>query len=182
MTFRNKRNIVFIAKSLDGYISDRNGGLDWLQSIPNPENIDMGYSEFMESIDAIIMGRATFETVCNFDIDWPYSKPVYVLSKTLKSVKDAYKGKIELINGDLKSIISDLNIKGYKRLYIDGGRTIQSFLREDLIDELIITTIPVMLGDGSSLFSELPISLSFEHVETKIFLDQIVQSHYLRRK
>ncbi len=178
----NKSNIVFIAKSLDGFISDKNGELDWLQSIPNPENIDMGYSDFMENIDAIVMGRVTFETVCNFDIDWPYTKPVFVLSNTMKSVNTKYQDKIELINGNLKNIINDLNHRGYNRIYIDGGRTIQSFLREDLIDELIITTIPVLLGGGSPLFSNIPMSINLEHVKTKVFLNQIVQSHYLRRK
>ena len=177
-----KSNIVFIAKSLDGYISDKNGGLDWLHSIPNPENNDMGYTNFMKDIDAIIMGRSTFETVCNFDIDWPYQKTVFVLSRTLKTISEEYKGKAELIHGSLKTILKEINQKGFNRLYIDGGTTIQSFLKEDLIDELIITTIPVMLGGGSRLFSDLPQELKFEHIGTEVFLNQIVQSHYRRMR
>ncbi|SHJ20520.1 dihydrofolate reductase family protein [Aquimarina spongiae] len=78
-----KTNKVFIATSLDGYIADKDGGIDWLHAIPNPDNIDMRYNEFTSQIDALVMGRTTFETVCGFDIDWPYSKKVFVLSNSL---------------------------------------------------------------------------------------------------
>ena len=80
-------NIVFIATSLDGYIADKDGELDWLQSIPNPENLDMGWVDFIERIDAVVMGRNTFDMVCSFDCDWPYSKPVFVLSNSLQSMQ-----------------------------------------------------------------------------------------------
>lgn len=172
--------IVFIAQSLDGYIADKNGGLDWLQSIPNPENIDMGYEELINRIDAIIMGRKTFETVLSFGIEWPYPKPVYVLSNTLNSAPQVLNGKVEIINGDLKENLKKLSAKNHSTLYLDGGTTITSFLKEDLVDELIITTIPVLLGGGSPLFSELPELMKFDHKETKVYLDQIVQSKYLR--
>jgi len=80
----NRTNSVFIATSLDGYIADRNGKIDWLNTIPNPDNNDMGYTEFTKGIDALLMGRKTFETVLGFDGDWPYNKPVFVLSNKLK--------------------------------------------------------------------------------------------------
>ena len=179
---KRKRNKVFIAKSLDGYIADKNGGIDWLQSIPNPDNIDMGYESFINNIDAIVMGRTTFETVCNFDIDWPYKKPVFVLSKTMNRIEEKYKGKAELVNGSLENILKEINQKGNYRLYIDGGATIQSFLKEDLIDELIITTIPILLGGGSYLFSEMPKKLAFKHVDTQVYLNEIIQSHYIRKR
>jgi dihydrofolate reductase len=92
----SNRNIAFIATSLDGYIADKNGGLDWLHSIPNPDQNDMGYELFIKHIDALVMGRTTFETVCNFDIDWPYSKPVFVLSRTLEMIPEKYKDKAAL--------------------------------------------------------------------------------------
>ena len=76
-------NIVFIATSLDGYIADKNGGLGWLQSTPNPENLDMGWVDLIDRFDALVMGRKTFEKVCSFDCDWPYSKPVFVLSNSM---------------------------------------------------------------------------------------------------
>ena len=71
-------NRIFIATSLDGYIADSNGGIDWLHEIPNPEQLDMGFADFMAETDALVMGRKTFETVCGFDVEWPYSKPVFV--------------------------------------------------------------------------------------------------------
>ena len=81
-------NIVYIATSLDGYIADKEGGLDWLNCVPNPHQDDMGFVDFMNSIDALVMGRNTFETVCGFDMPWPYNKPVFVLSNTLKSIPE----------------------------------------------------------------------------------------------
>jgi len=173
-------NKVFIATSIDGYISDRNGGIDWLSSIPNPDGIDMGYQAFMDGIDAIVMGRKTFETVCNFDIDWPYSKPVFVLSNSLNSLAAEYQDKTVLIKGELQHILQQLHQQGYHHLYIDGGKTIQSFLAEDLIDEMIITTIPIMLGGGDKLFAGIPQELDFALKDSKIFLNRIVQSHYQR--
>ncbi len=176
------KNSVFIATSIDGYIADKNGSLDWLQAIPNPQNIDMGYTNFISNTDAIIMGRKTFETVCSFDIEWPYELPVFVLSNTLQKIEQQLKSKVELVNGSLKKLLKELNQKSYKRLYIDGGGTIQNFLKEDLIDEMIITTMPILLGGGTKLFEELPEHINFELIESKVFLKQIVQNHYQRKK
>ena len=171
---------VFIATSIDGYIADKNGGINWLHSTPNPENNDMGYSNFIKEIDAIIMGRNTFTTIQDFDIDWPYTIPVFVLSNHLKEIPENLKSKVSIVKGSLKEIIFQINQNGYRKLYIDGGKTISSFLKEDLIDELILTTIPVVLGGGSLLFSELPIALNFELVSSKIYLNQVVQNQYKR--
>ena len=79
-------NTVFIATSLDGYIADKDGGLDWLNSIPNPDNLDMGWVNFIDRIDALVMGRRTFDKVCSFNCEWPYCKPVFVLSNSLESI------------------------------------------------------------------------------------------------
>lgn len=177
-----KSNIVFIATSLDGYIADSKGGLDWLNIIPNPDQVDMGYESLMARIDGLIMGRNTFETVCSFDVEWPYTKPVFVLSNTLKKIPKEYEGKVELVQGALKDVLAHLNNKGYTQLYIDGGATIQSFLKEDLIDELIITTIPILLGGGVPLFGDLGQAKELELVESKNYLNQIVQSHYKRKR
>jgi len=177
-----KKNSVFIATSIDGYISDKNNGIEWLHSIPNPNNDDMGYIEFTNNIDALIMGRTTFEIVCGFDVDWPYDKPVFVLSRTLSEIPESYKGKAFLLRGTLTEILDQIHTKGYNRLYIDGGTTIRNFLKEDLIDEMFLTTIPVLLGGGTSLFSELPNELKFELIETTTYLNQITQNHYKRNK
>lgn len=177
-----EKNSVFIATSLDGYIADKQGGIDWLHSIPNPDNDDMGYVEFSKGIDALVMGRTTFETVLGFDVDWPYDKPVFVLSNQLKEIPETYKDKAYLVKGALIEILGQIHEKGYKKLYIDGGTTIRNFLKEDLIDEMVLTTIPILLGGGSSLFTELPNELKFELIGTKTFLNQVTQNHYRRKK
>ena len=175
-----KKNKVFIATSIDGYIADKNGNIEWLHAIPNPDQMDMGYGEFISQIDALVMGRTTFETVCGFDIDWPYQKPVFVLSNTLTSIPEEFKDKAELLKGTLKEILEKIHERGCYKLYIDGGKTIQSFLKEDMIDEMTITTIPILLGGGIPLFTELSNQLNFECVDSKIYLDKIVQNHFTR--
>jgi dihydrofolate reductase len=177
-----KKNKVFIATSLDGYIADKNGSIDWLNDIPNPDNLDMGYGDFITQIDAIIMGRTTFETVCSFDIDWPYTKPVFVLSNTLSELSKEYKGKAFPIKGALTEILEQIHEKGYNRLYIDGGVTIQSFLKEDLIDSLTITIMPFLLGGGSPLFGECQKTLAFECIESIRFSNNIVQNTFQRKR
>ncbi|MCJ2376964.1 dihydrofolate reductase family protein [Vibrio sp. ZSDZ34] len=175
-------NIVFIATSLDGYIADKNGGLDWLHAIPNPEGNDMGFSEHFARIDALVMGRNTLDMVLSFDIEWPYSKPVFVLSNSMSEVPTGYEGKVFLLNGPLDEVLAHIHKKGFNKLYIDGGVTIQNFLKEDLIDEMIITTIPVLLGGGASLFGELEAPLDFKCVKSTRFLDTIVQNHFIRSR
>ncbi|MFT6850685.1 MAG: dihydrofolate reductase [Sphingobacteriales bacterium] len=177
-----RKNMVFIATSLDGFIADKNGGVDWLHSIPNPDNIDMRYCEFTSEIDALVIGRISYETVCGFDIEWPYNKPVFVLSNTLTSIPEKLKDKVFLKKGPLKEILSEIHTLGYNNLNIDGGQTIQSFLKEDLIDEMTITIIPYLLGGGIPLFGELQNRLGFKCVETQIYLDQVVQNRFIRNR
>ena len=176
-----KKNQIFIATSIDGCIADKNGGIDWLHSIPNPDEIDMGYGAFISQVDALVMGRTTFETVCGFDMDWPYQIPIFVLSNTLSEIPEKFKDKAELVKGTLKEILEKIHEKGCYNLYIDGGATIQGFLKEDLIDEMTITIIPTLLGGGIPLFSELPDRLNFECVDSKIYLDKVVQNHFIRK-
>jgi dihydrofolate reductase len=177
-----KKNKVFIATSLDGNIADKNGGIDWLYAIPNPNKNDMGYGEFFSQIDALVMGRTTFETVCGFDLEWPYDKPVFVLSNSLTDVPKEYESKAEIVKGSLKEILNKIHDRGFNSLYIDGGKAIQSFLKEDLIDEMTITTIPFLLGGGIPLFSEIPQRLEFECVNSIIYLEQVVQNHFVRKR
>lgn len=176
------KNYVFIARSLDGFIADKDGGIDYLNSVPNPDNLDMGYNALTERIDAIVMGRNTLDVVLGFGIPWPYTKPVYVVSNTLKSLPKELHGKVELVSGTLKEILSLVHSKEHTKLYIDGGALIQSFLKEDLIDEMIITTIPVLLGGGIPLFGELPKCLMWEHVKSEVFLEAITQDTYRRKR
>lgn len=175
-----KKNIVFIATSIDGYIADKNGSIDWLESIPNPEGNDMGFGAVMEKVDAVVMGRTTYEKVLSFGIEWPYSKHVYVLSTSIKDVPVDLSSKVSILQGTPADILMDINHKGHHKLYIDGGRTVQDFLKADLIDELIITTLPLLLGGGFPLFGELPSRQSYLLVESKVFLNTIVQNRYKR--
>ncbi|GIU31781.1 dihydrofolate reductase family protein [Shewanella schlegeliana] len=175
-------NIVYIATSLDGFIADKDNKVDWLHDIPNPEGSDLGFSDFMTRIDALVMGRNTLGVVLSFGIDWPYTKPVFVLSNTLTRVPEGLEGKVFLVKGPLKEVLKQINAQGYHELYIDGGKTIQSFLQEDLIDELIITTIPVLLGGGISLFGELASPLKFKHVKAERLVDYLVQNRFIRQR
>ncbi|MCT4655817.1 MAG: dihydrofolate reductase family protein [Cohaesibacter sp.] len=175
-------NFVYIATSLDGFIADKDDGLGWLEMVPNPNNEDMGWADFMGGIDALVMGRRTFETVCGFGGPWPYDKPVFVLSASLKALPEGYEDKAELVSGPLPAVVADLEKRGFRHLYIDGGKTIQSFLREDLIDELIITRLPILLGGGASLFGDLAKPLSWSLVGSQSLLGEMVQSHYRRTR
>lgn len=173
-------NIVYIATSLDGFIASQDGGIDWLMNIPNPTGSDYGYAEFIEDIDAIVMGRNTFEKVLTLVDKWPYTKPVVVLSQTLQSLPDSLPDTVELMNLDVKRVIHRLHEKGYTNLYIDGGRVIQHFLREDLIDTLIITRVPIVLGGGYPLFDTLDQPLRFRLAGHEVYNDTLVKSTYVR--
>ncbi len=175
------RNIVYIATSLDGYIADANGGLDWLQMVPNPKKDDLGFSEFMDDIDAILMGRNTYEVVLGMSTPWPYDKPLFVYSSSLTKVPKELEGKVFILEGTPKQVIDTLNGKGYQRIYIDGGKTIQGFLREELIDELVISRMPILLGGGVPLFGDLPQPQEFQLVSSKTLLGEIVVSRYERK-
>lgn len=177
-----KMNSVFIATSLDGFIADTNGGIDWLDTFPEINTVDSGYAEFTSTIDALVMGRGTFEKVCSFDIDWPYQKPVFVASRTLERIPETYVGKAFLLKGTPHEMLEEIHRKGHHRLYIDGGKIIQSFLKEDLIDQMIITVIPVLLGSGIPLFGALPQMLRFQCVKSVRYVDAIVQNHFVRKR
>ncbi len=175
------KNIVFIAKSIDGFIAGPKGEIDWLDMVPNPDEDDMGYFALMKEVDAIVMGRVSFETVLGFNIPWPYTKHVFVLSNTLKNIPNELQDKVSLTQGSLEEILSDIRKKGFGNLYIDGGKTVQNFLKKDLIHELRITSLPIILGKGFPLFGILDQRLEFEHIKTKVYLNQLVQSHYKRK-
>jgi dihydrofolate reductase len=176
-------NIVYIATSLDGYIAREDHSIDWLMDLPNPDKSDYGFSEFLDRLDGIIMGRKTFEIVLGFE-QWPYAKPVpiFVLSNSLLVLPEKLLGKAELVTGRLKDILNSLKKRGINNLYVDGGKTVQSFLKEDLIDEMTITRIPILLGAGIPLFDKNSLELKFEHVETKVFNNTLVRSKYLRTR
>jgi dihydrofolate reductase len=172
-------NYVYIATSLDGFIATSDGGLDWLDEIPNPEKSDFGYAEFMSGIDAIVMGRNTFEKVLTFDF-WPYDKPAFVLSISKVDVPKELEGKAKSISGTPKELVDQLKELGHQNLYIDGGITIQGFLEADLIDEMVITRVPVLLGNGIPLFGTLTQRLYFSHEMTEVLNEMLTKSRYVR--
>jgi dihydrofolate reductase len=169
---------VFIATSLDGYIARRNGDIDWLPSPEGGGGEDYGYSAFMETVDALVIGRATFEKALSFG-GWPYGKRrvVVLTSRPLPPPPNAT-AKIEAMSGDPHEIVDALAARGIRHLYVDGGVTIQRFLEAGLIHRLIITRIPVLLGDGLPLFGPLSRDVNLEHVDTRHWPNGLVQSEY----
>jgi dihydrofolate reductase len=174
-------NYVYIATSIDGYIAKPDGDISWLQDNHNPNNDDYGYAEFIKHIDALVMGRKTYEKVRTFG-EWPYTKKVIVLSGKLTEVPLELTGKVEFFSGENKEVLEHCHKSGFKNLYIDGGKVIQSFLEHDKIDELIITRLPIILGDGVPLFSINSTSLKFKHKSTTVYDDALVKSHYVRER
>lgn len=177
------RCAVFIATSLDGFIARADGGIDWLHDTygdPGPEPVDMGYDGFMSTIDTLVMGRNTFETVLGFD-GWPYGDtPVAVLSSSLTQLPEGVPATVSLSSETPKEIAARLAAEGKQHLYIDGGVTIQRFLDAGLIDEMTITTLPILLGTGIPLFAGTQSDIRFEHVSTRAFRSGLVQSVYRR--
>jgi len=172
---------VFIATSMDGFIARSDGALDWLMAA-TPVDGDHGYDAFMASIDVIVMGRNTFETVLGFE-DWPYDgKRVVILSRSLDEVPHSLAGKVQLHRGPANALYESLARAGCQGLYVDGGQTVQSFLREDLVDELTITRIPVLLGDGIPLFGHLGHDITLRHLSTRSLAGGLVQSVYTTRQ
>ena len=173
------RVIAYMAQSLDGYIAGPEGELDWLEEIDNPEGSDLGFAEFMAGIDALLMGRNTFEKVLTFGF-WPYDKPVYVASNSLKEIPADLEGKAFLISGTLAEMLAFLSEeKGVQNLYLDGGKLIQSALRLDLLNEMTVTTLPVMLGEGIPLFEAKGAKKKLRLDCSEVLLGQLVKTKYL---
>ena len=168
---------VFIATSLDGYIARPDGSIDWLEKA-NATGEDHGYDAFISTIDGLFMGRNTFKTTLAFG-SWPHSKPVIVLSSTLKNseIPASLSDRIGVVRS-IHEAFQEAERQGWNRAYVDGGETIQSFLREGKIEDIIITTIPILLGSGRSLFGDVEGDISLRHFETRSFPSGLVQSRY----
>ena len=167
---------VFIATSLDGFIARQDGALDWL---PVDGGEPHGYNEFMATVDAIVIGRKTFETVLTFDA-WPYGKKQVVALTSRPSELVPPEGAVcDVMAGTPHEIVARLAERGMKHLYIDGGVTVQGFLEAGLIQRLIITRIPVLLGSGIPLFGSLSRDVRLEHVATRTYPSGLVQSEYV---
>jgi dihydrofolate reductase len=171
---------VFIATSLDGFIARANGAIDWLdaanKSVPAGE--DFGYQAFFDSVDVLVMGRNTFDLVKTFPT-WHYgAKRVIVLSRRGVEIPPHLRPTVSTSDESPVELLARLQREGVKRVYLDGGQTIQGFLRSGLVDDLTITLIPVLIGGGIPLFSSLAGDIHLRHLETKSYSCGFVQNRY----
>lgn len=172
------RTSAFVATSVDGYIAREDGNLDWLDHYSAIADNDTSYREFISNIDVIVMGRKTFEKVLGFDF-WPYEgTPVKVMTTTMTELPAGLKGNVELVSSSPQELLKQLDEQSFRHAYIDGGKTIQSFLLEGLLDELTITRIQVLLGKGIPLFGHLDQDIPLKLIKSKNLPWGFVQSHY----
>lgn len=168
------RASVFVGTSLDGFIARANGEFDFL---PEGGGEPHGYNEFMATVDTVVMGRKTFETVLTMS-PWPYGKKRVVVLSSRPLDLSAAKGAVEQMSGPPAEIVSRLAASGAKHLYVDGGITVQGFLRAGLIQRLVLTRVPVLIGDGIPLFGSLPHDVRLRHIGTKEYASGLVSSEY----
>lgn len=166
---------VFVGTSVDGFIARLNGSFDFL---PEGGGEPHGYNEFFASVDVLVIGRKTFEIVLALP-EWPYGdKRVIVLSTRKLDLSKVPAGIVEQMQGSPREIVSALESRGIRHVYVDGGITVQRFLREGLIQRLIITRVPVLIGEGIPLFGSLPKDVRLEHVKTEHYASGLVKTEY----
>jgi len=170
---------VYIATSLDGFIARANGDIDWLsEGGSDGGGEDYGYKAFMETVDVLVMGRKTYEHVLTFAA-WPYgSKPVVVLSSNPVPIPQPIAASVEVMACAPGEVVRRLARRGARHLYVDGGKTIQRFLEAGCLHQLIITRIPLLLGNGIPLFGPLTHDIRLWHINTRQFANGFVQSTY----
>lgn len=169
---------VFIATSLDGFIARPDGDVSWLDEFESMgEGEDGGYGELFNSIDTMVMGRGSFEKVLTFD--WPYGKkPITVMSKSLSEVPEKLKGSVRIDSSPPLELLDKLETEGCRHIYLDGGQVIQSFLREGLVDDMTLTIIPVLLGEGIPLFGHLDSDIKLKLLKFRSWANGFTQSKY----
>jgi dihydrofolate reductase len=171
---------VFVAASLDGFIARPDGRLDWLPGADGEavSAEDHGYGAFMAEIDAVVLGRLTFETVVSF-AGWPYGgRPVAVLARRPIAIPPERAATVEATSEPPQEVLRRLAARGARHAYVDGGRTIQSFLAAGLIDRLIVTRVPILIGSGVPLFGPLARDIRLRHVRTQAYSTGLVQTEY----
>ena len=171
------KTTVFVGVSVDGFLARANGELDFLDAAGSEPH---GYEEFITTVDTLVIGRKTFEIVMRFDT-WPYGdRRVVVLSgqRLDLSAASARGGRVEQMSGRPVAISLRLSAEGAQHVYVDGGVTIQGFLRAGLIQRLVINRVPVLIGSGIPLFGALPGDVLLRHVATRTFQGGLVQSEY----
>lgn len=167
------RGSVFVGASLDGFIARPDGAIDFLPDEPE----DHGFEEFFASVDALLWGRKTYDFVQGFDTWYHGKKPVFVLSS--HELKPPPEGAVvERMSGTPAEVFATLETRGFTDVYVDGGVTVQEFLRAGLIQRLIITRVPVIIGSGISIFGPLDEDIRLTHVATRHYPSGLVQSEY----
>ena len=149
------KTVLYIATSLDGFIARKDGSLDWLYALPNPNQIDHGYGQFLSTIGTTVMGKNTYSEILGFKVDWPYigmNSYVVTTDKDFKSTTpDTF-----IVDTNLTAFVNDLKKKNEKDIWlIGGGQLIASFLENELLDRMILTLIPTTIGEGIPLFPEI---------------------------
>jgi len=178
---------VFIALSVDGFIARKDGNVDWLHSSGKQgadlgADADMGFNGFISSVDCLIMGRNTMAMISDMNLtdeQWPYGDiPLFVLSKSLKQLPSNMQTKAKLVSTDIPSLIKECESRGLKHAYVDGGKTIQSFLDLKLITQMTLTRVPILLGQGIPLFTGANQDVSLTKSRVKAFANDYVQEVY----
>jgi dihydrofolate reductase len=172
---------VFLGMSVDGFIARLDGDLSWLvgdsevgAAPDDGAGGDFGFSEFVSGIDALAMGRNTYDVIAPMD-EWPYQgKPVHVLSTTLAPGADP---RI-VVHRSFEEAVAALEAAGYRRVYVDGGRTVHAFLTAGLVSDLTLSRVPVLIGTGHTPFGALPADVQLEHRNTEVFPGGMVQTTY----
>ncbi len=170
---------AFIATSLDGYISRADNSIDWLEDASSDATEDYGYEAFVSSVTCVVMGRKTFQRILTFP-EWPYqTQRAIVMSSTLKTIPESLGDNVQLFNGSAQDVVQLLEAEGDSHLYVDGSRVIQDFIAAGLLTDITITTVPILLGEGVSLFGgPLPKDVKLRHVATRAYQNGFVQSQY----
>ena len=175
---------VYIATSLDGIIAGKEGELDWLNesNATVPPSEDLGFKAFLDSVDTVVMGRKTYETVLSFG-EWPYEgKPVVVLSRNAISFPPNVPNTVTHSSDAPQDLLERLADQEVEHVYVDGGITIQRFLSGGLVDEITMTAIPIILGDETPLFGSLEKSINFTHVVSTVLDFGYLQTKYMVMK
>ncbi|MCF1749839.1 dihydrofolate reductase family protein [Mariniradius sediminis] len=174
----NRKLILYIAMSLDGYIAKPNDDLSFL-SLVEKEGEDYGYAEFISSVDTVIMGRKTYDWVTQ-QVDFPHAdKDAYIVTKTSRPAI----GKTVFYNGDLKELVKQLKAKEGRNIFCDGGAEIvNELLKDDLIDEFMISVIPVLVGNGTKLFKDGRPEQTLKLIHVKTFETGLSQLHFARTR
>jgi dihydrofolate reductase len=170
---------VFVAASLDGYIARLNGDLGWLTNTAaaNPGE-DYGYKEFFDTVDTVVLGRKTYEFVLSIN-EWPYAdKKTIVLSREGGKVPGNLANDVKVMSGPPADLVRSLETEGVHHIYVDGGKTIQGFLNAGQINEMTITIIPVLIGEGIPLFGKLDRDMKLLHIETILYRNSLLQTKY----